>query len=266
MTTLQIGSLRLTRVLYLDAAVPTDRVGLDDATFDAPWMDAWLDGDQVRVGVAAWVVEHGDQRVVVDPMMAADEILHDTATAEIHRTAIIAAFDAAGLPIESITHVVFTHIEGIGFAAVRDPEWRAFFPNARVSVGSISRAEFAAVDGDLGCDAWSALFGLGIVDTFDDGDTIVPGMTVRHTGGHHPGHVVFDLGDGPDVTMVGHLAVSPLHLGTGLCPAQHPEPELAWDQLVATFSDGRLLIGPLWPSPGVARWSDDECVAITSLR
>jgi hypothetical protein len=54
--------------------------------------------------------------------------------------------------------------------------------------------------------------------------------------------------------MIGHLAVSPLHLATGECPTLQSEPARAWSLLRETVEDGRMLIGPLWPSPGFGRW------------
>ena len=54
--------------------------------------------------------------------------------------------------------------------------------------------------------------------------------------------------------MLGHLAISPVHLATGECPLQHPQPGVAWSALREAADDGRILIGPLWPAPGSGRW------------
>lgn len=69
---------------------------------------------------------------------------------------------------------------------------------------------------------------------------------------HNPGHCAFHVG--AEATYVGHLAVTPLHLATGPCPPQHADPEGAWTWLEAVKADGRILVGPLWPSPGALRW------------
>jgi hypothetical protein len=58
----------------------------------------------------------------------------------------------------------------------------------------------------------------------------------------------------PQVSMLGHLAISPLHLVKGECPGQHFDAVSAWAILRAIAADGRTLIGPLWPSPGSGRW------------
>lgn len=173
---------------------------------------------------------------------------------------VIAAFSAAGIPIETITRVVVTHLEGIGMVAVHDAStdtWQPFFPNARVSLSAISLKNFVDQPFEhFSSDAWNSLIEQGLVDTYVDGDEIVPQMIARLASGHDPGHHVFDFGDGPEATFLGHLALTPLHLETGPCVEMHAHAEAAWSQLRAIASDGRLLIGPLWPSPGIGRYLD----------
>jgi hypothetical protein len=61
--------------------------------------------------------------------------------------------------------------------------------------------------------------------------------------------------------MLGHLAISPVHLATGECPPQHEDAAAAWSTLRALADDGRMLVGPLWPAPGSGRWLDGAFVA-----
>jgi hypothetical protein len=93
----------------------------------------------------------------------------------------------------------------------------------------------------------------------------VPGLRAEVTGAHCPGHAALHFAEpgraGVAATMLGHLAVSPLHLATGECPGQHPEPARAWSALRAIADDGRIVIGPLWPTPGFGRWIDERLVA-----
>jgi len=152
-----------------------------------------------------------------------------------------------------------SHIETVGMIARRDgSRWTPLFPNARIVVSDVSLATFAPRPDDLASLVWRQLIDDGDVDSYHDGDEIVSGMTVEHTGAHNPGHCVFHFGSEPALTWLGHLAVSPLHLATGLCPQQHPDPERAW-QLLCDYRDaGRLLTAPLWPSPAVGCWIDDS--------
>ena len=55
-------------------------------------------------------------------------------------------------------------------------------------------------------------------------------------------------------TLIGHLALSPLHCvipDTG----PHLDPRGAAAVLQTLDGGERLLVGPLWPTPGAARWS-----------
>lgn len=255
-TVIELGHLRLTRVLYLDAAIAPEPTGLDAATVrSVPWASPdWATDGQVRAASCVWVVSDDERRVAIDPSGNIDEILHDPATTAAHQEAYAAAFDAAGLPIASIDAVLLSHIESIGLTAVRHGDsWERFFPNARVllSGAAIAHLDDEPIDGDVGA-AFAALREAGLVDPFADGDEILPGLRAEWTGMHNPGHCAFHVGS--EATYVGHLAVTPLHLATGPCPPQHADPEGVWRWLESVKADGRILLGPLWPSPGALRW------------
>jgi hypothetical protein len=258
-TVLRAGPVTLTRVLYLDAVAPFEAVGLTaEEALAVPWCDErWATDEGIKVAAAAWVASSGDQHVAIDPFRNADDILHDPETADSHRAAIAAAFDGAGLPVDEVTQVLLSHIEGLGMIVVRDGAgWRPFFPKARIVVGETAIADFEAStpdDHDWSSEVWRWLLDSGQVEPFADGDHIADGVVVEHTGAHNPGHHVLHFGTGPDVTFVGHLAVSPLHLSTGVCEPQHDDPSAAHDLLLGYARDERRLIGPLWPSPGAGR-------------
>jgi hypothetical protein len=267
-TTLTIGDLRLTRVLYVDTAIDPAATGLSpDEVRGVAWGEpTWADGDKVRVAACAWVVEGHGRTIVVDPMGNADEILHDPASAAAHQGAVAGAFRAAGIEPDAVDTVLLSHIESVGMCAVRagdgGPGWRPFFTNSRILLCEAARAAFPepTVDGMV-LEAFTSLFDLGLVDAFADGDEIVDGLRAEWTGAHNPGHAAFHAGNPTALTFVGHLAVSPLHLGTGPCKPQHPDPDRAWALLKSYAADGRVLVGPLWPSPGAGRWRDGAFVA-----
>jgi hypothetical protein len=257
-TVLEIGPVTLTRVLYTDAVVPADAVGLTlDEALAVPWCDErWATGDGVRVAAAAWVVTSGERVVVLDPFRNADDILHDPETAEVHRTAIAEACARAGVPVGTVTDVFLSHVEGLGMVAVRDGDgWAPFFPDARIVVGEPSMRVLDEAPGHWTTDVLARLVTSGAAVVVADGAELAPGVVVEHTGAHGPDHHVVHVGPGPDVTFVGHLAVSPLHLSTGVCEPQHDDPGRALERLLAYAADGRLLIGPLWPSPGAGRFA-----------
>lgn len=270
-TVVQAGDVTLTRVLYLDAVVPADAVGLDlDEARAVPWCDErWATDEGIMATAAAWVASTGDRHVVFDPFRNADDIFHDTESAELHYTAVADAFTAAGMSVEAVTDVVLSHVEGLGLVVRREGDgFVPFFPHARLRVGEAAIEDFrsSTSDGDWTDAVWSRLLDDGLVESYADGDELAPGVVAVHTGAHNPGHYVFHFGEGPQASFVGHLAVSPLHLSTGPCPPQHDDPALAWRLLREMADDGRTLIGPLWPSPGAGRlvdgrfvvWSADE--------
>ncbi len=255
-TAIDLGDIRLTRVLYLDAAIDPEPVGLEaDAVRSVSWASPdWADDGQVRAASCVWVIETAGRRIVVDPSGNIDEILHDPGSTEIHQDAYAAAFDAAGLPLDTIDTVLLSHIESIGLAAVRDGDgWRPYFPNAQVLLSTQALDHFAVEPeaGEVGV-AFSALLAAGLIDPYTDGEEIAPGVRAEWTGMHNPGHCAFHVGSA--ATFVGHLAVTPLHLDTGPCPSQHADPDGAWRWLEAVKADGPILVGPLWPSPGALRW------------
>jgi hypothetical protein len=146
-----------------------------------------------------------------------------------------------------------------------DDAWTPFFPNATVVV---SRRELDAIaDPDdpyqpQGGDALVALHAQGAVTTVDDEHALTVDVRTRWTGAHSPGHQIVHIGRDEDrATMIGHLALSPLHCMTGEGKA-HNDPSGAAEVLNG-LADDRLLIGPLWPAPGAVRWTRDRVETAT---
>jgi glyoxylase-like metal-dependent hydrolase (beta-lactamase superfamily II) len=265
---LHIGELTLTRVGYADVEIPAEVAGLTAeevraATWAAP---VWATGEQLRAGAAAWIIDTGEARVVVDAAMAADDILRNDSDAAAHQEAFAALLEAAGFPRETITHAVATHIETIGMFGWRTDTgtWTRFFPNAPVLIpqrelDAFDEGRHPAVDG-FGA---RALRALDDVRPLADHDTVVPGVAVELTGGHSPGNQVVRISShGEEAVMVGHLAISPVHFVTGENPIEHPWPDVAEQVLDKLRSEDVVLIGPLWPAPGAGRWDGTGVVPV----
>lgn len=268
--TLLLDGATLTRVGYTDVAIPAEFVGLSaNDLARAPWRSPlWADAEKIRIGAAVWFADVGEQRIAFDPLQAADGVLRtNRETEEHHQAAIARTLAEAGFARESVTLLVMTHIDGAGMAAHRgaDGTWTPFFPNARILMSDVELSQFLAAPkgDDAQSEAWHALIELGIVDTYADHEQLVPGLSADVRGAHGPGHALLHFGssDAPTATFLGHLAVSPLHLISGECTTLHEDAPAAWALLQRTVADERLLIGPLWPTPGFGRWERGELVA-----
>ncbi len=256
-----IGDATLVRVPYADVLVDAAVVGLtSEQVSSIDWASpTWAEGGQARVAAAVWIIESGGQRIAVDPAQAADDILRAGPDASFHQEAVATALADSGYARETIDTVIATHIDGIGMIAWRtDDGWAPFFPNAELLV---SRRECEAIVDEgpyqpSGREAFRALYEQGAVTTVDDEHAVTPAVSTRWTGAHAPGHQVVNIASGDDrATMIGHLALSPLHCEFRDC-GPHIDPPGAKAALEA-LQDGRLLIGPLWPTPGAVRWNAD---------
>jgi hypothetical protein len=119
-----VGNVTLTRVGYADVDIAPEAVGLSARDIAAVgWATPlWAQGDQLRAGAAAWIIESGDACIVVDPALAADEILRNDYDAAVHQAAFAALLADAGFAREAITHAIATHVEGIGMFAWRNDD------------------------------------------------------------------------------------------------------------------------------------------------
>ena len=260
--TMRVGDVELTRVGYADVTADAGRVGLTpDEVRAVSWGEPlWADDGQVRVGVAAWVIESGDECIVVDPANVADDILRTDADAAMHQTNFAATLAEAGVTRDNVTTVIATHLDGIGMLAWRndDGSWSPFFDGAPILLSS---RELDAIDAETHCPSRTEVLAqvraAGAVEAVaSDQFAVTDEVTLEFTGAHTPGHQIVRIDSGGEsAVIVGHLAVSPLHLVTGRCPQQHPDPDLAQKIVEALRDeDGTLLIGPLWPDPGAGRW------------
>lgn len=267
---MHVGDVVLTRVGYADVSADAGRVGLTaEQVRSVRWGEPlWADDGQVRVGVAAWIIETSDERIVVDPANVADDILRSDADAATHQKAFEGVLAEAGVTRDNVTKVIATHLDGIGMLAWRndDSSWSPFFTQAPILLSS---RELDAIDAGTHSpsrtEALSQLRAARAVEpVVSDRCAVTDEVTIEFTGAHTPGHQIVRINSGGDTAVIlGHLAVSPLHLATGRCPQQHPDPDLAEKWLDGLRQeDGVLIIGPLWPDPGAARWVGDRVTPV----
>lgn len=267
----QIGDVRFTRVEYMSLPVPGELLGLtDEQVKEVTWLaEPWAKDGQVVISANAWFAEVADQKVVFDPVQAVDVLLRaDEAAEQQHQQALHNKFTEAGFDPDDISLVLLTHIEGVGMVAKREEgQWRPFFPNAKIMISDVQLSAFKASLKNADTEylsypstiCWQALLDQGVIETYRDGEELLPGISAEVTGEHCDGHSVFHIGVG-DTTFIGHLAVSPAHMATGPCEALNEHPEASYAELHRIAADGRNLIGPLWPAPAMGRWRGDKLV------
>lgn len=125
---------------------------------------------------------------------------------------LLDSLDAAGLDAADVTHVVFTHAHPDHIWGLLDDFDELTFPEATYLMG---RAEW---------DYWwnpetvdtigeaRAAFAVGakrrmeaiedVVEFFDDGDEILPGLSAISTPGHTPGHMSFEARSGAESAVI----------------------------------------------------------------
>lgn len=183
---------------------------------------------------------------------------------------VVSHLEAAGVAPADVTHVVFTHAHPDHLWGVLDDFDDPLFPDARHFMG---RAEWdywydpATVD-TIGAER--AAFAVGakrrmemiedIVEFFDDGDEVVPGIAAVLTPGHTPGHMSFEIRNGPDTAFVSGDAISNHHVAFA-----RPDWESGSDQDMALAARTRvelmdrlaaektLLLGFHLPEGGIGR-------------
>ncbi|EPX84841.1 Zn-dependent hydrolase, including glyoxylase [Rubellimicrobium thermophilum DSM 16684] len=180
------------------------------------------------------------------------------------------ALAAAGVDPSAITHVVFTHGHPDHLWGVLDEFDEPRFPAARHLMGRAERdfwSDPATID-RIGADRQSfaagALRRIGILgdmlETFEAGDSLLPGVVALATPGHTPGHMSFRLGEEEDALIVLGDAVPNAAIALA-----RPDWHLPSDQdralaaatrsalLADLAAPGRMVIGFHFPQGGIGR-------------
>ncbi|MGR3551346.1 MBL fold metallo-hydrolase [Pseudooceanicola sp.] len=125
---------------------------------------------------------------------------------------VMAALDALGLSAEDVTDVVFTHGHPDHLWGVLDDFDEPLFAQAQHHMGRIEYEYWSDPTLTETIAPERVTFAVGaarrlavLADTiklFDDGDTVLPGVTARATYGHTPGHMAFEVGSGAEAVLI----------------------------------------------------------------
>ncbi|SFN83643.1 Glyoxylase, beta-lactamase superfamily II [Pseudonocardia ammonioxydans] len=219
--TITVGDIAIT---YLpDGEGHFDPVGMFPASDEAAWSRhaQWLDDDgRVVATIGAYLIRTGDRTILVDLGFGTAEVdIPGFARAESGR--MLESLAAEGLTPADVDTVLYTHLHAdhTGWTAGEDG---LTFTHAAHLVGDEAEVAFWRANPE-------APFAPPVATVLDplsprlefcrDGQTVAPGVTVRATPGHTPGHQSVVVSSGAErAVLLGDVA----H-----CPAQLLEPEWA---------------------------------------
>jgi glyoxylase-like metal-dependent hydrolase (beta-lactamase superfamily II) len=186
-----------------------------DPAVRAAWLkDMFLPPDAFDWALNVVVVRSGDQTILVDAGLGSDPDLHLPRAGQ-----LIKRLEAAGIDLGSVTDVVLTHMhmDHVGGLLVDGVKER-LRPDLRIHVSAAEvkfweAPDFSHVSMPPGFpDALRSAAKhfvkeyRGQLRTFEEEHEVAPGVVVRRTGGHTPGHSVVRVASGGEgMTFAGDL-------------------------------------------------------------
>ena len=250
----RIRSLRLggTRVSYVpDGAVQLPPRGWLPDTTDEVWAASteYLDGSgHLVASIGGLLVEHGDRALLIDTGFGPQSLPPDPATPRgaIHGGALLDNLARLGRSPDEIEAVALTHLhlDHLGWAWHPAPGGnQPAFARAGYLVAEPEWAQRDLLEADgTSREILTAL--APRVRTVTDGQEIFPGVRVRVTAGHTPGHAEYVItAGGQRLIAFGDALHSPIQVG-------HPEWSAAVDHDPVISAGHRRRLGSELEEPG----------------
>ncbi|MGO4355159.1 MBL fold metallo-hydrolase [Rhizobium sp. RAF36] len=205
---LKIGNIDVMVVSDGVLPLPTQMMGHNaDPTIRANWMaDMFLPPDSFDWPLNAVVVRSGDQTILLDAGLGLDPDLHLPRAGQ-----LVQRLAAADIDLGSVTDIVLTHLhmDHIGGLLVDGVKER-LRPNLKIHAAKLE-VEFWK-DPDFSHTKMPEGFPAALratakrfleeygdnIKTFDEQYEVAPGVIVRRTGGHTPGHAVIRVASGSE--------------------------------------------------------------------
>jgi glyoxylase-like metal-dependent hydrolase (beta-lactamase superfamily II) len=192
------GVLPLPTTMLAHNAAPADR---------AAWLDGmFLPPDAFDWALNAVIVRSGDKTILIDAGLGSDPELHLPRAGQ-----LIKRLEAAGIDLASVTDLVLTHMhmDHVGGLLVDGVKER-LRKDLRIHVATAELKFWEAPDFThtnmpqgfpdalrAAAKRFAKEYGSQI-RPFDDEHEVAPGVVVRRTGGHTPGHSVVRVASGGD--------------------------------------------------------------------
>ena len=201
----QVGDIKITRVVEL-VVTGGSRFILPDATREACLPLSWMhphfmdDKGNLVMSVHALVVDTGETQIVVDTCIGNDKQRSIPAWSNL-QTSFLHDLENVGYPPSGIDYVLCTHlhVDHVGWnTRLVDGEWVPTFPNATYLVAEneweywTNEPEGGTFD-EVYADSVKPIEPLlQRVDAYAESE-IVPGISLKPTPGHTPGHVSVNI-------------------------------------------------------------------------
>ncbi|MCP3855083.1 MAG: MBL fold metallo-hydrolase [Actinomycetia bacterium] len=223
----------------------------------APWLRPHFvtDDGYLLQTIQCLIIDNGTDRIAVDTCIGNDKERHNELWANLDGP-FLDDMAASGYPVESITHVVCTHlhVDHVGWnTRLLDGEWVPTFPNARYL---FEAAEFEHwknepslfEDDDVFGDSVAPINAAGLADMVTSDHRVNDQVHFQPTPGHTPGHIsVVIESAGQKAIITGDMAHNPMQIA---------DPELSsmfdTDQDAARVTRKRVFPG----------WADGETLVI----
>ncbi|WP_027582618.1 MBL fold metallo-hydrolase [Bradyrhizobium sp. Ai1a-2] len=205
---LQVGDIDVLVVSDGVLPLPTKMLGHNaDPAVRAAWLDdMFLPPDAFDWALNAVVVRSGGKTILIDAGLGSDPDLHLPRAGQ-----LVKRLEAAGIDLASVTDVVLTHMHmdhvgGLLVDGVKDrlrPDLRIHVAAAEVKFWESPDFSHTAMPPGFPDALRSAAKRFtkeyhNQLRQFDEEHEVAPGVVVRRTGGHTPGHSVVRLASGGD--------------------------------------------------------------------
>ncbi len=263
----RVGNVKVSRVVELEVTGGS-RFILPDATRDQCLPLEWMhphfmdEAGNLIMSVHALVVDTGEHRIVVDTCIGNDKERSMPAWSNL-QTSFLKHLIKTGYEPETIDLVLCTHlhVDHVGWnTRYVDGEWVPTFPNAEYLVASdewqywTSEPESGRFD-EVYADSVKPIEPLMRLIDVDSDAEIVPGITLKPTPGHTPGHVSVEIqSKGQSAIITGDCIHHPCQMTrVEWCSSADTDAALGLDtrsQLLAGLCDSQtLVIGTHFASP-----------------
>ena len=269
---LKVGDIDVLVVSDGVLPLPTKMLGHNaDPAARAAWMhDMFLPSDAFDWALNAVLVRSGDRTILVDAGLGSDPDLNLPKAGQ-----LVKRLEAAGIDLGSVTDVVLTHMHmdhvgGLLVEGVKDrlrPDLQIHVAAAEVKFWE--SPDFTHTDMPQGFpDALRAAAKRFTKEYhnqlrhFDEEHEIAPGVVVRRTGGHTPGHSVVRLSSGDDaLTFAGDAVFAVGFEKPEWYNGFEHDPEEAARVRIRLLRDlaqtGEMLVATHLPFPSIGRVAAD---------